>query len=164
MLPTVVSKQSEALRVTLTFNLFASRQAPERLEILTRLIDRALDASRRHLNSYLVPVGRHKACRVAGPWRCIGMTHAGAIGTGTAEDGDSGGPSSRFPWWGCLVIGTFSVMAKCGYSVTDGSLRLRVRSQSLQRPGGVPVHSGLGDYAFLSKRRCRMIRALDRMT
>jgi hypothetical protein len=32
------------------------------------------------------------------------------IGTGTAEDGDSGGPSGRFPWWGCLVIGTLSVV------------------------------------------------------
>jgi len=118
-LSTVVSKHLEVLRVTRTFNLFASRQALERPEILTRLIDRALDALRRQLNSCPVPVGRHKACRVAGPWQCVGTIHAGAMDTGTAEDGDSGGPSSRFPWWGCLVIGTFRVVVKCGHSVTD---------------------------------------------
>jgi hypothetical protein len=43
---------------------------------------------------------------------------AGVLSTGTAEDGDSGGPSSRIPWWGCLMIGIFSVVIKCGYSVT----------------------------------------------
>jgi len=30
----------------------------------------------------------------------IRATDGAFLSTGTAEDGDSGGPSSRFPWWG----------------------------------------------------------------
>src|SRR5689334_15196764 len=107
-LPTVVSKQSEALQVTRTFNLFAFKQTPERLEILTPLIDRALDALRRHLNSYLVPVGRHKAWCPADPCRCVECHMRTPWILGPPKMVTAAAPAAD-PLVGCLVIGTLNV-------------------------------------------------------
>jgi hypothetical protein len=34
--------------------------------------------------------------------------------TGTAEMVTAAAPAADSPWWGCLVIGTVSVIAECG--------------------------------------------------